>query len=47
MTPTVQGKTLVYRQDGQEQVLIVDTAAWFAWTVMETYAKLMYRKRKT
>src|SRR5256886_4730976 len=31
MTPTVQGKTLVYRQDGQEQELIVDTAAWFAW----------------
>ena len=31
MTPTVQGKTLVYRQDGQEQVLTVDTAAWFAW----------------
>ena len=31
MTPTIQGKTLVYRQDGQEQVLTVDTAAWFAW----------------
>src|SRR5260370_42409071 len=31
MTPTIQGKTLVYRQDGQEQVLPVDTAAWFAW----------------
>src|SRR5437588_9807333 len=31
MTPTVQGKTLVYRQDGREQVLTVDTAAWFAW----------------
>src|SRR5437763_1730033 len=31
MTPTVQGETLVYRQDGQEQELIVDTAAWFAW----------------
>src|SRR5437763_12622410 len=31
MTPTVQGETLVYRQDGQEQVLTVDTAAWFAW----------------
>ena len=31
MTPTVQGQTLVYRQDGQEQVLTVDTAAWFAW----------------
>src|SRR6266702_496100 len=30
MTPTVQGETLVYRQDGQEQVLPVDTAAWFA-----------------
>src|SRR5260370_2275466 len=30
MTPTVQGETLVYRQDGQEQVLTVDTAAWFA-----------------
>src|SRR3989440_1021173 len=31
MTPKVQGETLVYRQDGQEQELIVDTAAWFAW----------------
>src|SRR5437667_3968968 len=31
MTPTVQGQTLVYRQDGQEQALTVDTAAWFAW----------------
>jgi LuxR family maltose regulon positive regulatory protein len=31
MTPTIQDKTLVYRQDGQEQVLAVDTAAWFAW----------------
>src|SRR6266566_2103629 len=31
MTPTVQGETLVYRQDGQEQVLTVGTAAWFAW----------------
>src|ERR1051326_7939477 len=30
-TPEVQGKTLVYRQDGQEQVLTVDTEAWFAW----------------
>ena len=31
MTPKVQGETLVYRQDGQEQILSVDTAAWFAW----------------
>src|SRR6266699_2728990 len=31
ITPTVQGETLVFRQDGQEQVLNVDTAAWFAW----------------
>src|SRR5438309_1043534 len=31
MTPTIQGETLVYRQDGQEQVLTVDTAAWFTW----------------
>src|SRR5437764_6632735 len=31
MTPTIQGETLVYRQDGQEQALPVDTAAWFAW----------------
>src|SRR6266566_3585116 len=31
MAPTVQGETLVYRQDGQEQVLTVGTAAWFAW----------------
>jgi LuxR family maltose regulon positive regulatory protein len=31
MTPTVQGETLVYQQDGQEQTLTVDTAAWYAW----------------
>ena len=31
MTPTVQGETLAFMQDGQEQVLTVDTAAWFAW----------------
>src|SRR2546429_5281639 len=31
MTPTIQGETLVYRQDGHEQGLTVDTAAWFAW----------------
>src|SRR5215472_9421507 len=31
MTPTVQGGTLVYRQDGRERVLTVGTAAWFAW----------------
>src|SRR5579859_7828926 len=31
MTPKVQGETLVYRQDGQEQGLTVGTAAWFAW----------------
>src|SRR6266576_5531987 len=31
ITPTIQGETLVYRQDGHEQGLTVDTAAWFAW----------------
>ena len=31
MTPTVQGEALVYHQGGQEQVLTVGTAAWFAW----------------
>jgi LuxR family maltose regulon positive regulatory protein len=31
MTPTVQGETLVYRQDGQDLLLPVDTVAWFAW----------------
>ena len=31
MTPTIQGETLVYRQDGQEQVLTVGTAPWYAW----------------
>jgi len=31
MTPTVQGENLAFMQDGQEQVLTVDTAAWFAW----------------
>ncbi len=31
MTPTVQGETLVYLQDEQEQELTVGTLAWFAW----------------
>jgi LuxR family transcriptional regulator, maltose regulon positive regulatory protein len=31
MIPTIQGETLVYQQDGQEQVLPVGSAAWFAW----------------
>src|SRR5215472_10937489 len=31
MTPTVEGDTLVCRQGEQEHVLIVGTAAWFAW----------------
>ncbi len=31
MTPMIQGDTLIYRQDEQEQVLTVGTAAWFAW----------------
>jgi LuxR family transcriptional regulator, maltose regulon positive regulatory protein len=31
MMPIVQGECLVYWQDGQEQVLTVGTAAWFAW----------------
>ena len=31
MTPTVQGETLVYQQDGQDLLLTLDTAAWFAW----------------
>ena len=31
MAPVIQGETLVYQQDGQEHVLTVGTAAWFAW----------------
>ncbi|HJT55856.1 MAG TPA: LuxR C-terminal-related transcriptional regulator, partial [Ktedonobacteraceae bacterium] len=31
MTPTVQGETLVYLQNGQERELTVGTPAWFAW----------------
>ena len=31
MTTTVQGETLIYRQDGREQVVTVGTADWFAW----------------
>src|SRR5438270_9686118 len=40
MAATVQGETLVYRQDGQVQVLTVDTAAWFAW--LETASTFSY-----
>jgi len=31
MTPTVQGETLVYQQDGQDLLLTVDSEAWYAW----------------
>jgi len=30
-TPIVRGNTLTYQQDGQEQVLLVETPAWYAW----------------
>src|SRR6266852_2289551 len=30
-TPIVRGNTLTYLQDGQEQVLLVETPAWYAW----------------
>src|SRR5215467_6631039 len=31
MTPMIQGESLLYRQNGHEQVLTVGSAAWFAW----------------
>jgi hypothetical protein len=31
MTPLVRGDRLIYQQDEQEQVLAVETPAWFAW----------------
>ena len=31
MTPVVRGGTLIYQQDDHEQMLVVETAAWFAW----------------
>jgi LuxR family maltose regulon positive regulatory protein len=30
-TPIVRGNRLSYQQDGQEQVLLVETHAWYAW----------------
>src|SRR5215469_852593 len=30
-TPIVRGNTLTYQQGGQEQVLLVETPAWYAW----------------
>ncbi len=30
-TPIVRGNTLTYQQDEQEQVLLVETPAWYAW----------------
>jgi len=30
-TPVVRGKLLYYRQHGQEQTLIVESAAWYSW----------------
>src|SRR5689334_25369969 len=31
LTPIVRGDRLIYRQDEHEQVLAVETPAWFAW----------------
>lgn len=31
MTPIVQGNTLVYQQQGHDQVLLVGTSDWYAW----------------
>src|ERR1700676_3683148 len=31
MTPIVQGDTLVYQQQGHDQVLVVGTPDWYAW----------------
>src|SRR5579872_3296241 len=31
MTPKIQGETLTYEQDGEEQRLTVGTAAWYSW----------------
>src|SRR3989454_2422870 len=31
MTPLVRGDRLIYQQDEHEQVLAVETPAWFAW----------------
>ncbi|HEV2580759.1 MAG TPA: hypothetical protein VGT44_07885, partial [Ktedonobacteraceae bacterium] len=30
-TPIVRGNTLMYQQNGQEQALLVETPAWYAW----------------
>jgi hypothetical protein len=31
MTPIVQGDTLVYQQQGHDQVLVVGTPDWYTW----------------
>lgn len=31
MTPLVRGDRLIYQQDDREQVLVVETPAWYAW----------------
>ena len=31
MTPTVRGDKLVYQQDEHEQMLVLETPAWYAW----------------
>jgi LuxR family transcriptional regulator, maltose regulon positive regulatory protein len=36
MTPIVRGDTLVYQQDEREQVLVVETPAWYAWLATAT-----------
>jgi LuxR family maltose regulon positive regulatory protein len=36
MTPMVCDDTLIYRQDDHEQVLVVETPAWFAWLATAT-----------
>ena len=36
MTPLVRGDRLIYQQDEHEQVLVVETPAWFAWLATAT-----------
>src|SRR5215831_6016959 len=40
-TPFVQGKTLIFQQDGHEHTLLIGTSAWYAW--LETATLFTFR----
>ncbi|HEY6410779.1 MAG TPA: hypothetical protein VIY29_25275, partial [Ktedonobacteraceae bacterium] len=42
LTPIIRGDRLIYQQDEREQVLVVETPAWYAW--LETASTFAFRR---